>query len=131
MTDLNEIKVYTEDNEPLRIALETITDEWVFSGQSCDQTVIDLRDACRTLLAEVERLHFILEAQGDDHERMVDEIDILEKREKGHLSELTDYGRTVTRLNRENAIREALEYYAEGGTYFEGKRARAALKGGE
>lgn len=50
---MNEIEVYTDRPQPLREALRVITDEWVESGECCNQTTIDLANACRKLLAEI------------------------------------------------------------------------------
>lgn len=40
--------VYCEGkNRPLDEALEIITDDWIDNGNCCEQTTIDLADACR------------------------------------------------------------------------------------
>ena len=47
-------KIYHEDGKhheinqrPLSEALDIITDDWIASGNCCDQTIIDMRDALK------------------------------------------------------------------------------------
>lgn len=50
---MKKLKIYisnTGKSEPIEKALRIITDEWIDDGNSCGQTIIDLRDACRELL---------------------------------------------------------------------------------
>ena len=49
---MDEIKIYTEEIEPIQDALETMTDDWIENAEYCDQTIIDLRDACKKLLEQ-------------------------------------------------------------------------------
>lgn len=41
---------------PITKAIRLITDDWVNQGQCCDQTILDLRDACKYLLSENKKL---------------------------------------------------------------------------
>lgn len=43
-------RIYTDGKRTLRVALEQMTDEWIESGQYCDQTIMNLRDALRVAL---------------------------------------------------------------------------------
>ena len=45
------------ENEPLEKALKTMTDEWVDDGNYCAQTVIDMRNALKKCLKEIEKLN--------------------------------------------------------------------------
>ena len=51
---MKELTVYdtvTCERRPLEEMLVKLTDEFIDSGQSCPQITIDLRDACKELLA--------------------------------------------------------------------------------
>jgi len=65
ITDSPKLTVYCDGHyRPLEEALSVITDDWVDAGNSCDQTVLDLVDACRKLR---RALHRIAEF-GDENE---------------------------------------------------------------
>lgn len=47
---------------PLKKALKFMTDDWIEGNNYCDQTVIDLRDACTDLLKRLEKPRFVTHA---------------------------------------------------------------------
>jgi len=46
------ITIYVEKNEPIEQAVEKMTDSWLEGGQYCEQTLFDMREAIKTLLAK-------------------------------------------------------------------------------
>jgi hypothetical protein len=48
------MKIWLDRELELSLALEQLTDDKIESGDFCHQTVIDLRDACRKLKAELD-----------------------------------------------------------------------------
>lgn len=48
------MKIWLDGEVELSLALEQLTDDKIESGDFCHQTVIDLRDACRRLKAELD-----------------------------------------------------------------------------
>ena len=50
------MQIWTNRPMPIRDALRTITDEWIDAGESCHQTTADLRDACRAMLEDHDRM---------------------------------------------------------------------------
>ena len=60
------IEVHTEFGEPrdLHYALDRITDDWVDAGQCCGQTTLDLRDACRSLVAIVDLWDWMIDMRS-------------------------------------------------------------------
>lgn len=44
------IEIWTDQPTPIREALSIMTDDWI-EQERCEQTTIDLRDACRKLLS--------------------------------------------------------------------------------
>lgn len=50
------IEVWTNKPTPIREALNTITDEWIDDGQLCHQTALDLRDACKKMIDDYDRI---------------------------------------------------------------------------
>ena len=57
------ITIYVEKNEPIEQAVEKMTDSWLEGGQYCEQTLFDMRDAIKVLLAENAALKKQLEEQ--------------------------------------------------------------------
>lgn len=50
---MKKLKIYIHDTgieEPLERALNIITDDWIDKGNSCHQTISDLRNTCKELL---------------------------------------------------------------------------------
>lgn len=50
---MGEIKVYADKELRLNEALDIITEKWVLSGESSNQTTIDLANACRILQSQL------------------------------------------------------------------------------
>jgi hypothetical protein len=50
------IEIYTDKMMPLTEALDYMTNEWVAGGNSCEETVLDLRDALRLLVPLIPEL---------------------------------------------------------------------------
>jgi hypothetical protein len=51
-------QIYIPDEDrtvPLEQALDIMTDEWILDGNSCDQTIIDMRDALKRLMIQRQR----------------------------------------------------------------------------
>ena len=56
----SKIKIYIADEEkelPIEEALNIIDDAFILDGQCCPQTILDLKDACTTLLGAFEHLY--------------------------------------------------------------------------
>lgn len=52
------LKIYCNGkNRPIAEALDIITPQWVESGESCQQTTIDLAKACRKLRDDLDHIN--------------------------------------------------------------------------
>lgn len=60
---MSELTIYCEGkNRPIQEAIGVLTDDWIDSGNCCDQTKIDLRDAVKQLMSINAELLAALEA---------------------------------------------------------------------
>lgn len=50
------MNVWVYGPKPIREAIEEITEEWIDTGESCQQTTVDLLNACRKLIADYDRM---------------------------------------------------------------------------
>jgi hypothetical protein len=57
----------SDESRPLEEALKIITDEWVDDGNYCAQTVIDMRDALKKCLNEIENLKLLIDTDYWPH----------------------------------------------------------------
>lgn len=53
---MEEFKIWVEKNEPMKEALELMTDEWIEDGSYCQQTVKDLRDLLILLIHDLSEI---------------------------------------------------------------------------
>ena len=50
------MNVWVYGPKPIRQAIQEISEEWIDAGESCQQTTVDLLNACRTLIADYDRM---------------------------------------------------------------------------
>ena len=67
-----ELRIYTDEPEPLEQAVKTMTDYWIDGGNYCDQTVADMRDAIIVLMQRLEQLE-------QENKQMAEWVEELEK----------------------------------------------------
>jgi hypothetical protein len=73
---MRKLKIYisnTDKSEPIEKALRIMTDDWIDDGNSCLQTVIDLRDAVEELLDWKKRVEVAANEVIDYHMRSMHE----------------------------------------------------------